>query len=186
MPSDRQKLRGLVLAEDKRTERFFRNLLEVLGFKTRSFRFQTAPAGQGAAEAWVARRYPDEVKVLRSRNYQQGLRLIAVRDGDDVGLDRRKQQLDQALRSAGLAGRHADEGIATPVPARNIETWLLALLGAAHLDETTDYKRRFEKEHGAPEKRSVLRDAASAWKNTGQTSLPSLRDGTTEMERLDQ
>ena len=37
MSSERQKLRGLVLAEDKRTERFFRELLGVLGFKTRSF-----------------------------------------------------------------------------------------------------------------------------------------------------
>lgn len=71
MSSERQKLRGLVLAEDKRTERFFRELLGVLGFKTRSFRFETAPPGQGAAEAWVARRYPDEVKVLRSKNFSR-------------------------------------------------------------------------------------------------------------------
>ncbi len=86
MASDREKLRGIVLAEDKRTERFCRALLRELGFKVRRFRFETAPAGEGAAEAWVARRYPDEVKVLRSKNYQQALRLIAVRDGDMVGV----------------------------------------------------------------------------------------------------
>ena len=184
MPSDRQKLRGLVLAEDKRTERFFRELLGVLGFKKRSFRFETAPAGKGSAEAWVARRYPDEVKVLRSKNYQQGLRLVAVRDGDGVGVDSRKRQLDQALQSVDLTVRQADEGIATPVPTRNIETWLLALLGADPIDETTDHKHHFENEHGAHET-SVLRDAAAAWNSIDNTSLHSLRDGKTEMERLD-
>ena len=184
MPSDRQKLRGLLLAEDKRTERFFRELLAVLGFKTRSFRFETAPAGEGAADAWVLQRYPAEVKVLRSKNYQQGLRLIAVRDGNSAGLASRKHQNDQALQDAGLAERHAAEGIASPVPARNIETWLLALLGADDLDESTDFKRRFENEHNANET-SALRDGASAWKDIDQTWLPSLRDGKTEMERLD-
>ncbi len=184
MPSDRQKLRGLVLAEDKRTERFFRELLGELGFKTRSFRFETAPAGKGAAEAWVTRRYPAEVKVLRSKSYQQGLRLVAVRDGDGVGVGSRKQQLDESLQSAGLAVRQADEGIATPVPTRNIETWLLGLLGDTNLDEITDYKHRFGNEHGTHE-RSALRDAAAAWNNTDNPSLYSLRDGKTEMERLD-
>ncbi len=184
MSSDRKKLRGVVLAEDKRTERFFRELLAVLGLKTRSFRFETAPAGQGAAEAWVARRYPGEVKVLRSRNYQQSLRLIAVLDGNGVGVAGRKQQLDQALQNAGIVVRQTDEGISTPVPTRNIETWVLALLGTDSIDETTDYKHLFENEHRAHE-RSVLRDAAAAWKTISQESLPSLRDGTTEMERLD-
>ncbi len=184
MASDREKLRGLVLAEDKRTERFFRALLRELGFKVRRFRFETAPAGEGAAEAWVARRYPGEVKVLRSKNYQHGLRLVAVRDGDTVGVGIRKQELDQALEDAGQAVRQADEGIATPVPTRNIETWLLALLKEPDLDETTDYKRRFEQEHRA-EERSALREAAGAWKDIDLTSLPSLRDGKAEIKRID-
>ncbi len=184
MPSERDKLRGLVLAEDKRTERFFRELLRALGFKVRRFRFETAPAGGGAAEAWVAQRYPDEVKVLRSKNYQHALRLIAVRDGDTVGVHIRKQQLDQALEDAGLDVRQADEGIATPVPTRNIETWLLALQNGADLDETSDYKHRFEREHRDHE-RSVLRKAATAWKDVDQTSLPSLRDGKAEMQSID-
>ncbi len=184
MASDREKLRGVVLAEDKRTERFFRALLLELGFKARRFRFETAPAGEGAAEAWVARRYPDEVKVLRSKNYQPALRLVAVRDGDTVGVRVRKQELDQALEATGLAVRQAGEGIATPVPNRNIETWLLALLTEADLDETADYKHRFEQEHRADERRA-LREAAAAWKDIDLMSLPSLRDGKTEVLRLD-
>lgn len=183
MPSNRQNLRGLVLSEDKRTERFFRKLLRVLGFKTRSFRFETAPAGAGAAEAWVAKRYPGEVKALRSKNYQQSLRLIAIRDADGVGLKRRKQQLDQALEKAGLAVRQADEGIATPVPARTIETWLLALGGEAGLDGTSDYKRLFENKHGTHES-CTLEKAAEAWLNISAKSLYSLRDGQAEIKRI--
>ncbi len=110
--------------------------------------------------------------------------IIAVRDGDGVGVDNRKQQLDQALQSADLVVRQAGEGIATPVPTRNIETWLLALLGTDPIVETTDYKRHFENEHGTHD-RSVLRNAAAAWNNIDNTSLHSLRDGKTEMERLD-
>ena len=80
--------------------------------------------------------------------------------------------------------RGADEAIATPVPARNIETWLLALLGVLDLDEAEDYKHRYENEYHADEK-SALRRAASAWTGIDQASLPSLRDGKTEMMRLD-
>ena len=88
MPSDRQKLRIMVLVEDKRTERFFRKLLKQLGFGR--FDFDTAPKGNGSGEAWVAKRYPKEVNVQRSKNYQKSRRLIAVRDEDGVGLRHRK------------------------------------------------------------------------------------------------
>ena len=118
----------------------------------------------------------------RERRKLRGI--IAVRDGDGIGVDVRKQQLDQALQSADLVVRQAEEGIATPVPTRNIETWLLALLGNANLDETTDYKHHFEDEHCAHQRR-VLRDAAAAWNNIDNKPLHSLRDGKTEMERLD-
>ncbi len=182
MPSDRQKLRVRILAEDKRTERFFRKLLKQLGFGR--LYFDTAPKGIGSAEAWVAKRYPDEVRVLRSKNFQRSLRLIAVRDADGDSLDNRKKQLDQALQSAGLPVRKPGEGIATPVPARNIETWLLALLGDAELDETKKYKHRFEDKHGAHEA-SAHDKAALAWKSIDETSLHSLRDGKTEIKRID-
>lgn len=186
MPGDRKGIRGVVLSEDKRTERFFRRLLTDLGFERRRFRFETAPARRGAAEAWVAERYPNEVKVLRSKIYQDGLRLVAVRDGDEVGLVRRKHQLDKTLRNSGLDERQDDEGIATPVPTRNIETWLLALNGVDSLDETEDYKHRFEEQHrhGNAE-RDALRAAAAAWQEIRPPALPSLLDGKTEMERLD-
>ncbi len=181
MPSDHRQLRLTVLTEDKRTERFFRKLLASLGVQR--CRFETAPTGRGSGEAWVAKRYPDRVKVLRSKNYQRSLRLLAVRDDDGVGLTQRKQQLDNALKSAGLLPRAVGERIATPVPARNIETWLLTLLGYLNLDEARDYKATFERTHAARES-DALRSAANAWGQIGDASPASLKDGRCELDRI--
>jgi len=133
MPGDRKGIQGIVLVEDRRTERFVRHLLDRLGFDARKVRFEPAPSGQGAAECWVLARYPREVRYLRSR---QPLRfLLAVRDGDSVGVARRKQQLDDALAEAGLAARASDERIGAPVPTWSIESWLFDLLGQEGVNE---------------------------------------------------
>lgn len=184
MNSERRQLRGVVLAEDKRTERFFRELLRVLGFDSRSFRFDTAPSGRGAADAWVARRYPEEMKVLRSKSFQKGLRLIAVRDGDALGPDRRKEQLDESLRRASMDIRSEDDKVATPVPTRNIESWLLFLLTQEDVEETEDYKREFESRYRGYE-RTAIREAAAAWKTIGEGSPCSVQDGNSEMLRVE-
>ena len=184
MPTERRQLRGVVLTEDKRTERFFRHLLETLGFKARNFEFQSAPKGSGAGEAWVRMRYPKEVKALRSQSYQRGRRLIAALDGDTVGTTARKRDLDRALEDQELGVRQPADRIATPVPTRNIETWLLCLLGEPDLDEINDYKRAFETKCSGREK-SAIREAVSAWRQMSETALPSLLDGKEEMQRLD-
>ncbi|NOY89832.1 MAG: hypothetical protein GXP55_01390 [Deltaproteobacteria bacterium] len=182
MASERGNLRLTVLSEDKRTERFFRELLKSFGF--RKLAFHTAPSGRGSGEAWVTARHVKEIQVLRSRNYQRSLRLIAVRDGDGFGIAARKQQLQDALERAELLPRQSTEGIATPVPSRNIETWLLTLLGAEDVDETADCKHAFEAAH-ATDERAALKRAAAAWPSIGGTSLPSLRDGVDELKRID-
>lgn len=185
MSSKKRGIRGVVLAEDKRTECFFRKLLEVLGFQPRKFTFRTSPQGEGSAEAWVRKNYPGEVRNLRAKNYQAGLILIAARDDDGVGLEERKQQLEDALCRAGLEPRQQGEKIATPVPARNIETWLLSLLGEAELEERSDYKHRYEKGYASDE-RSNLAKAARAWeKLDDRVLLPSLRDGAVEFENIE-
>jgi hypothetical protein len=178
-------MRGVILAEDKRTERFFRHLIGILGFDKRKFRFDTAPAGQGAAEAWVRARYPTEVNWLRSKAYQQQLCLIAIRDGDSVGVHQRKIQLNSALRQKGLQIRQNDERIATPVPTWCIETWLLALHENRHVDEDDSVKNEFNARHRMNEK-SVLVLAAQKWRDDpfAGSSLPSLMDGRSEISRL--
>jgi hypothetical protein len=187
MPSDRKKLRGLILTEDRRTQRFFKNLLVDLGFDRNRLRFVTAPSGKGNAALWVRSQYPDEVRLLRTKNYQQGLFLVAVRDGDNIGVRVRKADLDNALREAGLVPRNSKERIATPVPTWSIETWLLALLGDDDVDELSTRKQDFENEYREnDEETKALLDAAKAWRHKSKNlSLPSLADSKSEMKKLD-
>ena len=186
MPTDLRQLRGTVLVEDPRTERFVRELLLHLGFERHKLRFLPAPKGKGDAKAWIRApsQYPSEVRKVRQRRFQQVF-LITVMDGDNADPVRRKGELDGCLRAQGMDPRQADERIALPVPTWSIETWLLALLGES-VDETTSQKRVFERRYPGKE-RSALREAAQAWRVRagGIPSVPSLADSRIEMRRLD-
>src|SRR6266436_995349 len=124
MANDRPQLRGTILSEDRRHERFLRELLVSLGFRKIRFRFETAPLGGGDAGAWVRARYPSEVNLLRQKRHQR-LALISMRDGDNQGWVSRKDDLDLTLTEAGLARREQRELIVNLVPTWSIETWLL-------------------------------------------------------------
>lgn len=177
--NERKGLRGTVLCEDKRTEKFVRNLLKHFGYDLRAFKFAIAPHGKGAAEAWVQNEYPDAVRVLRRKRHQR-LCLIAIRDGDSVGVIARKRELDDALRKADLDARTDDERIAVPVPTWSIETWLLALLGGDDIDERQSLKAIFERKYDS----SAIREAIRAWPQVDSLGLPSLVDGQDEMSRI--
>ena len=182
MSGDNAKRRVRVLAEDRRSERLIRKLLDGWGYDRRRVEYITAPAGSGAAEAWVRVRYVEEVRRLRARSNQTGLCLIAMRDGDAAGLDDRKRDLDEALRDAGLAVRGQDP-IATPVPTWSVETWLLHLLGTA-VNEVESKKAAFEQAYRTSDKEEqALRGAAQAW--PGAEPRPgSLDDGRAEFQRI--
>lgn len=186
MANDRSQVRGTVLVEDRRTERFFRELLVELGFDKRKITFKPAPSGRGDAGDWVRAQHPDEVILLRRKRHQR-LFLLAVRDGDNDGVVTRKADLDGALREKGLNARQEGERIVTPVPTWSIETWILALLGDATVDENESRKRDFERRYPGKQEGQALQDAAQAWRNKAdQTpSVPSLADSKTEMNRVD-
>jgi hypothetical protein len=126
------------------------------------------------------------------RRNQQYLCLIAVCDGDAVGVDKRKAQFDRVLEDAMLAVRDPSERIATPVPTWAIEKWLLDLLGHPDIDERRrpardegpTWKDVFERQYGGDE-RAALLEAARRW-NEASARLPSLGDGRSEFERIDQ
>jgi len=187
MASDRKRVRGTILYEDPRTGSFFRKLLRHLGFEPRNFMFRPAPSGKRDAGAWVQTQYHLEVRPLRRKRHQRSLCLIAVRDGDNVGTARRKTDLDASLITAGLQGRQQNELIATPIPTWNIETWLLALLGIAGVDENASRKLDFESRYSGTAERQALADAADAWSSRAEqiASVPSLADGKVEFSRID-
>ncbi len=193
MPTERQGVQGVVLSEDVRTESFVRRLLENLGYNKRKFRFETAPSGRGAAESWVRQRYPQKVKILRTREFERRC-LLAIRDGDRAGVAARKAELDQALQDEGMPHRRSDEHIATPVPTWSVENWLLDLLDEPRIDEnqhapgagSPTWKHRFEQVCGSDEKAALRQAAAEYCRRTSYASeLPSLQDGRQEIDRLD-
>lgn len=135
--------------------------------------------------------YPGEVKILRAKVHQR-LCLVAICDGDALGVDARKAQLDETLRQADLQARAASERIATPVPSWAIENWLLDLLDEPNINEGKtpsmeagpSWKQVFERAYGADEK-GALTAAASRW-GLATPRLPSLADGRVELERIAQ
>ncbi len=193
MASDRARIQGVVLVEDRRTERFLRHLLSALGFETRrKVKIKVAPRGRGAAESWVKKQYPSEVRFLRRSHPIRFL--LAARDGDAVGVSRRKADLDEALMQDGQSVRASGERIATPVPTWSIENWIFDLLGTEGVNEERQpepgngpsWKQLFDQRHGGTEK-DALRSAAAAWKAgaPGRPELPSLVDGRAELTRID-
>ena len=183
MPSDRSGLRVNVIVEDPRTRTFIYALLKHLGFPRKRIRIKAAPDGKGAAERWVIRHYPGEVKALRARRNQRGLRLLAIRDGDKDGLKKRKADFDAALEKTKMEKRGEDERIALLVPTWSIETWLLALLGEDGISEASSLKQRFG--HRRSKEKADLRAAARAWSTHLGAHLPSLKDGRNELKRID-
>ena len=193
---DRRTLRGVIVAEDKRTERFCRHLLEELGYDKRNFDFKTAPSGRGAADAWVLGQYPTEVKWLRSKRHQR-LALVALTDGDRFGVVHRKNAFDAALGSAGLDARDAAERIANGVPTWAIENWLFCLLAHPAINEnrhrpreaaeTNDvtWRTHFERTYEGDAEKQALIAAARLWLSA-TPALPSLADGRAELARIDQ
>jgi hypothetical protein len=106
-----------------------------------------------------------------------------MRDGDAVGLTKRKAELEEELKSSGLEPRGVDERISTPVPTWSIETWLLSLLGETSLTESQSFKTRFSQVHRS--EREALREAVKSWARPAPPAfLPSLTDGWDEIEKL--
>lgn len=128
----------IVVAEDENHEMLIRRFLRNRGLDTHEMRIEHSPAAEGSAESWVRKRFPLEVNAYRRRHARTGL--IAIIDADTVTVQHRLTQLDQALRDAGKQPVDPDnEQIARLVPKRNVETWILCLIGQA-VEEETDYK----------------------------------------------
>jgi hypothetical protein len=84
-------------------------------------------------------------------------------------------------------GERATIILVTPVPTWSIESWLLALLGDATVDESESRKRDFERRHPGKQEGQAIQDAAQAWRGKADQipSVPSLADSKTEMNRMD-
>ncbi|MCB9541615.1 MAG: hypothetical protein H6703_04100 [Myxococcales bacterium] len=179
--TDRRRLRLDVWCEDPRQASFLRHLPAGLGFDKRRLEFHVAPRGDGAAERWVLLQYPEAMRRLRSRKYQQHLGLVIMRDGDRPGFARRVAEMDAALTAAAMPVRGAAERVALPFPQWCVESWLLVLLGEA-ADEAASDKQAFQSAHAGQET-DATRAAAAAWSGC-PTPTPSMQAADAEIARL--
>ena len=95
---------------------------------------QVAPRGRGSAANWVTQQYPGVLRLARSKRSQEGLGFLVIIDGDNVGVDKRREQ----LRAAAGQSSSDEPRVAVLVPTRNIETWVRWLTGY-DVNELQDY-----------------------------------------------
>jgi len=129
-------VRIVLLCEDAATDRFVRRFLSKRNFNRRDI--QTLPFTSGSAEYWVRKRYPNELKAIRS---WQNAFLIVVIDADTHTTQARRSQLDDECRNKKVPVREPKDPVIIIVPRRNIETWFAYLKGCP-VDEKKKYPRR--------------------------------------------
>ena len=186
----RERVRALVLCEDRKQESFLRAILK--GLRIEDVRSEVAPRGKGSAEQWVRLRFPDQARAFRSQApHQANLVLLVATDGDAMGGVARKATLDQSLESKGHVARSPDERIAYMVPTWSIETWLAWLSGqSSQLDGFAETKRfKDDPTYRRLEETKVVSTklAAAAWAapRAGEAkTLPSLADARRELQRV--
>lgn len=173
-----------ILCEDRRTERFVRQLCE--RFSIQPLTVIVAPSGKGDASDWVRQNYPACAARLRSKNFQKNRGLLVVIDGDNHGVAARKLELDQQLKNAELSPRGAEDPVAVFVPTWSIETWLYELCGLGPAVETHPLKDAAPYRDcwaDAKSEKASLQAAANAWRSI-PAPPPSLQDGYNEAERF--
>lgn len=181
------KLRCLLLCEDKGHEQLFRPILEKR-FGRHRVRV-AARRGKEGGFTFVLSRLKVAVGFLRQHSGEAVGLLVAV-DADDAGFQRRYEDIKKAFRKEGLDGKSL-ERVAICIPSRNVETWALWLCGFRDLDEHRDFKSRFEREV-KPGLRP--RQLVEAWctnlseqeAEEEERILPALAHGRREMARLQQ
>ena len=110
-------VRIVLLCEDAATDTFVRRFLSKRNFNRRDI--QTLPFTSSSAEYWVRKKYPNELKAIRSR---RDAFLIVVIDADRNTTQFRRSQLDDECKTQQVPARKAEEPVIIIVPRRNIET----------------------------------------------------------------
>ena len=137
----RRGVRLVLLCEDDEHRRFARHAFLKLGFHSRELRSSVCPSGRGAADRWIRKQYPTEVRAHRRRASSQNVGLVVMIDADKRQVADRHSQLAEALEAEKHGPRGGTEPIVIWIPKRHIETWVAWLLRLKdHINENDDYK----------------------------------------------
>lgn len=124
----------ILLCEDSPQERLAREYLKKCGAKDLEHVIRPRVGGGFTR---VLDQFPQELRACRTRHAKT--LLIVIIDADQLSVEKRRKQLLERAKAAGLDDPGSNEPVSILVPKRNIETWLKALLGSV-VNEEDDYK----------------------------------------------
>jgi hypothetical protein len=136
-----------------------------------------SPYGRGAAEAFVRKQYPNEVREYRRKRSRLNIGLVVFMDADNKSVADRLIELERDL---GREKRQPDERIGIFIPKRNIETWIRHLQGKS-VDEQTEYPHLDKEGDCKPLVAQLARDRHTP---LPEGAPPSLRAACAELERI--
>jgi hypothetical protein len=130
----------IILCEDQTHNTFVRAFLKRRNFNPRQMRTLPIPGRSGGSgEASVRRRFPNELKAIRSRCNAM---LIVLVDADTCEVAERKRQFMQECEQCEVPWREEKDHVVLIVPKRNIESWLVYLDGGESNEESSEWKRK--------------------------------------------
>lgn len=173
----------IVLAEDARQGNLVYHYLVRKGHNWRSIRVRPVPLGQGSGEQYVREHYAGEVKHYRNRRSRRRAALVVIIDADSRRVTDKERELAATLLAAGEDKRRSGEAIALLIPKRNIETWILCLLGD-RVDETTDYKGRRDVDANIKPAAHAFCEWSKARYPVPDSCVESLHRGLREAKRI--
>lgn len=180
MPKNRVRI--VVVVEDRQLERFVRKTLKAWGIDQHdvTVRPDYPRGGKGSGKKYVTDKYPLELAAYRQKSRENTILVIAT-EADEQTVRVRMGELD--AQAPADSPRGAKERVAYWVPKRHVETWGLHLTGTA-VDEVTDYH-----DQGADidwrEAGKAFREAYVLYVNNATPSnLPSLTTAFDETKRL--
>lgn len=180
MSPAKKGVRITVVVEDRRQERFCREVLGGLGYRRHEITYKTAPKGKGSGKAWVNSQAANELQVLRSKNFQS-LALLITTDCDQQTIPERINELEGAYKNVGIEPPCDDEAVAYYLPKWAIEAWIRFLRG----EDVTEAMKNLKNKIEPIDFKAIAEEFLRRYRTTAEPSLPSLDHGLEETNRID-
>ncbi|GEM_PF-2018411 len=106
-----RRVKIVLLCEDSQHEAFTQRFLKGMGWNTRELRVEKSPSASGAAEKWVRKSFPKELRVYRQRRHKAGSALIAMIDADTKSVEEKISEFQNECNISQVPFRASDEAV---------------------------------------------------------------------------